>query len=89
MIRDYFRVMVVNLTTGKTNIVEHPGRGEYLGGSGLAAYLFEEYGYIDRAWSDPEQPLILAIGPLTGYSPPMSKTYFDFRSPSHNQYTES
>lgn len=89
MIRDYFRVMVVNLTTGKTNIVEHEGRSEYLGGSGLAAKLFEEYGHLDRDWDDPEQPVIFAIGPLTGYYPLMSKTCCSFRSPYHNEYAES
>jgi len=89
MIRDYFRVMVVNLTTGKTSIIERLGRSEYLGGSGLAAKLFEEFGHMDRDWDDPEQPVIFAIGPLTGYFPLMSKTCCAFRSPYHNQYTES
>lgn len=89
MIRDFFRVMVVNLTTGKTNIIERPGRSEYLGGTGLAGRLFEEFGHLDKDWDDPEQPVIFAIGPLTGYYPLMSKTCCAFRSPYHNQYTES
>ncbi|WP_319542163.1 aldehyde ferredoxin oxidoreductase N-terminal domain-containing protein [uncultured Pseudodesulfovibrio sp.] len=89
MIRDFFRVMMVNLTTGKTNIIERPGRGVYLGGTGLAAKLFEEFGHVDRDWDDPEQPVIFAIGPLTGYFPLMSKTCCAFRSPYHNEYTES
>ena len=89
MIRDYFRIMLVNLTTGKTNVIERPGRGEYLGGTGLAAMLFEEFGFMDRDWDDPDQPVIFAIGPLTGYFPLMSKTCCAFRSPYHNQYTES
>jgi len=89
MIRDYFRVMLVNLSTGNTNIIERPGRSEYLGGTGLAALLFEEFGHMDRDWDDPEQPVIFAIGPLTGYFPLMSKTVCAFRSPYHNEYTES
>ena len=89
MIRDYFRVMLVNLTTGKTRIIERQGRSECLGGAGLAARLFEDFGYMDRDWDDPEQPVIFAIGPLTGYFPLMSKTVCAFRSPYHNQYTES
>ena len=60
-----------------------------MGGSGLAADLFREYGHVDRDWDDPDQPLIFAIGPLTGYFPLMSKTCCAFRSPYHNQYTES
>ena len=35
------------------------------------------------------QPLIFAIGPLTGYFPLMSKTVCSFKSGYHNQYTES
>lgn len=89
MIRDYFRVMVVNLSTGKTNIVKLEGRSEYLGGTGLAVLLFEKYGLMDEDWDHPDQPLILAIGPLTGYYPLMSKTCCSFRSPYHNQYAES
>ena len=89
MIRDFFRVMVVNLTTGKTNIVERDGRSEFLGGTGLAAKLFQEFGHMDKDWDDPEQPLIFAIGPLTGYYPLMSKTCCAFRSPYHNEYSES
>ncbi|CCH49282.1 aldehyde ferredoxin oxidoreductase N-terminal domain-containing protein [Pseudodesulfovibrio piezophilus] len=89
MIRDTFRIMMVNLTTGKTNIIERPGRGEYLGGTGLAARLFEEFGSIDENWDHPSQPVIFTIGPLTGYYPLMSKTCCAFRSPYHNEYTES
>ncbi|WP_419786162.1 aldehyde ferredoxin oxidoreductase N-terminal domain-containing protein [Pseudodesulfovibrio sp.] len=89
MIRDYFRVMVANLTTGKTNIVEIGGRSEFLGGSGLAALLYRKYGLIDADWDHPDQPFILTIGPLTGYYPLMSKTCCAFRSPYHNQYAES
>ncbi|QGY39290.1 aldehyde ferredoxin oxidoreductase [Pseudodesulfovibrio cashew] len=89
MIRDFFRVMVVDLSSGATRIAEHTGRAEFLGGSGLAALLFETYGHMDRSWDDPDQPLIFAIGPLTGYYPLMSKTCCAFRSPYHDEYTES
>jgi aldehyde:ferredoxin oxidoreductase len=89
MIRNHFRIMKVDLSTGKTNIIELPGREKFLGGTGLAAMLFAEYGRMDRDWDDPDQPLIFAIGPLTGYYPLMSKTCCSFRSPYHNQYAES
>jgi len=89
MIRDFFRIMKMDLTTGKATLLERPGRDLYLGGTGLAAMLFEEFGHMDRDWDDPEQPLIFAIGPLTGYYPLMSKTCCAFRSPYHNQYAES
>ena len=88
-IRQDFRVLLVDLTTRHTHIVLLPGRETYLGGSGLAAMLFEKYGNPTAPWNDPCQPLIFAIGPLTGYYPLMSKTVCGFLSPYHGQYTES
>jgi aldehyde:ferredoxin oxidoreductase len=89
MIRDYFRVLQVDLSTGRRAITDLDGRNTVAGGSGLAALLFGQYGLPDRPWNDPGQPLIFAIGPLTGYFPLMSKTVCAFRSPYHNQYAES
>lgn len=89
MIRDHFRVLVVNLSEGKGNIEHLDGRNSEAGGSGLAALLFSRYGYPQKPWDDPQQPLIFAIGPLTGYFPLMSKTVCSFKSPYHDQYTES
>ncbi|RUM41527.1 MAG: aldehyde ferredoxin oxidoreductase [Desulfocapsa sp.] len=89
MIADHFRVLVVDLSSGKGKIVEEDGRNSEVGGSGLAALLFQKYGFADRSWDDPDQPVIFAIGPLTGYFPLMSKTVCSFKSPYHNQYTES
>jgi aldehyde:ferredoxin oxidoreductase len=89
MIRDHFKVMVVNLTEGRGNIVKQNGRDSEMGGSGLAALLYAKYGKPDSPWNDAEQPVIFAIGPLTGYFPLMSKTVCAFKSPYHNQYTES
>lgn len=88
-VRQDFRVLVVDLTSRKTHVETLPGRETYLGGSGLAALLFEKYGDPAADWSDPRQPLIFAIGPLTGYYPLMSKTVCGFKSPYHNQYAES
>jgi aldehyde:ferredoxin oxidoreductase len=51
--------------------------------------LFEKYGILDKPWNDPAQPLIFAIGPLTGYFPLMNKTVCAFKSPYHDQYAES
>jgi aldehyde:ferredoxin oxidoreductase len=89
MIRDTFRVLWVDLASGKGRVEELPGREEVLGGSGLAARLFEQYGRPELPWDHPEQPLIFAIGPLTGYFPLMSKTVAGFKSPYHDQYAES
>ena len=89
MIRDNFRVLVVDLGTGRGNVVFIDGRDTVAGGSGLAALLFTKYGHVDRPWNDPGQPLIFTIGPLTGYFPLMSKTVCAFKSPYHDQYAES
>lgn len=89
MIRDHFRVLIFDLATGRGAIQNLEGRDTVAGGSGLAAILFEKYGFPERPWDDPEQPLIFAIGPLTGYFPLMSKTVCAFKSPYHDQYAES
>ena len=89
MIRDHFRVLTVDLTSGRSNVVTVDGRHQFAGGSGLAALLFNTYGQADKPWDDPQQPLIFAIGPLTGYFPLMSKTVCAFKSPYHDQYAES
>ena len=89
MIRDDFRIMVVDLASGRGKVVSITGRDTEAGGSGLAAILFEKFGRTDKPWNHPDQPLIFAIGPLTGYFPLMSKTVCAFKSPYHDQYAES
>jgi aldehyde:ferredoxin oxidoreductase len=89
MIRDHFRVLVADLESARASVELIEGRDSVAGGSGLAALLHEKYGHPDKPWDDPAQPLIFAIGPLTGYYPLMSKTVCAFRSPYHNQYAES
>jgi aldehyde:ferredoxin oxidoreductase len=89
MIRDHFRILSVDLNSGRGKIAKVDGRDTEAGGSGLAALLFDKYGHLDKPWDDPEQPLIFTIGPLTGYFPLMSKTVCGFKSPYHDQYGES
>lgn len=89
MNKDTFRIMTVNLSTKRTSLTILDGRNNAIGGSGLCALLFNKMGHMNEPWDHPEQPLIFAIGPLTGYFPLMSKTVCAFKSPYHNQYTES
>ena len=89
MNKEYFRVLVVDLATSKSRVEKIDGRNRAVGGSGLAALLYTQFGRPEVDWNHPDQPLILAIGPLTGYYPLMSKTVCSFISPYHNQYTES
>ena len=87
--RESFRVMVADVSTGRGKVRDFEDRSLLMGGSGLAAALFREYGDIHKPWNDPEQPLIFAIGSLTGYFPLMSKVVCGFLSPYNGQYTES
>jgi aldehyde:ferredoxin oxidoreductase len=89
VIRDFFRVQIVDLSARRTRVENLPGRAQWLGGSGLAALLFERHGDPAAAWDAPGQPLIFAIGTLTGFFPLMSKTVCGFLSPYHGQYAES
>jgi aldehyde:ferredoxin oxidoreductase len=89
MDRELFRVLTVNLSEGKAQAIEYGDCTELMGGSGLAAALFDEYGLAEEGATEPEQPLVFAIGPLTGYFPLMSKAVLGFKSPYTQQYTES
>jgi aldehyde:ferredoxin oxidoreductase len=89
MIRSDFRILKIDLSSGKGEYEAVEGRDKVAGGSGLAALLFSIYGHADKPWDDPDQPIIFVIGPLTGYFPLMSKTVCAFKSPYHNQYAES
>lgn len=87
--RGSFRVMAIDLDQGHGEIIMFGDQVELGGGSGLAAALYAVYGDHSLAHDDPSQPLIFAIGPLTGYFPLMSKVVCGFKSPYHNQYSES
>jgi len=84
-----FRILKVDLASGKSTIEAIGNRVEAVGGSGLAALLFSRFGLVDAPWDDPRQPLVFAIGPLTGYFPLMSKAVCSFKSNYHGEYTES
>jgi aldehyde:ferredoxin oxidoreductase len=89
MIREEFRILLIDASVGKGKVVHLDGRNEVAGGSGLAALLYVKYGQPELPWSDEAQPLIFAIGPLTGYFPLMSKMVCSFKSNYHGEYTES
>ena len=83
------RILHVDFSSGRSNVLLQEGREQHLGGSGLAAVLYERYGKNETPWDDPDQPLIFAIGPLTGAFPLMSKAVCGFRSPYTGQWAES
>ncbi len=86
---DVSRVLHVDMTTGKAQILDFDSRARHMGGSGLAAALYEAYGTPSAPWDDPTEPIIFAIGPLTGLFPVMTKVVCGFRSPHTGQWTES
>jgi aldehyde:ferredoxin oxidoreductase len=86
---DAFRVLVYDLSRQRGDLVMLPGRGDCIGGSGLAAMLYEKYGLPEADPFASDQPLIFAIGPATGYFPLMSKTVCGFKSPYNKNYAES
>ncbi len=83
------RVLHVDLNSETGKIINVADRSSHLGGSGLAAALFEKFGDVAAPALDPRQPIIFAVGPLTGYFPLMSKVVCGFKSPYNEQYTES
>lgn len=90
MPNDYsFRILVADLATGKGEYRRFGDRREILGGSGLAAALFNGFARPELPALAPEQPLIVAIGPLTGCFPMMSKAVCAFMSPYNGRYAES
>lgn len=84
-----FTVLAVDLTTGTGRSLPFSSSTQCLGGSGLAAALYERHGLPLAPSSDPEQPIAFSIGPLTGFFPAMSKTVCGFVSPHTGQYAES
>ncbi|MGW8194138.1 MAG: aldehyde ferredoxin oxidoreductase N-terminal domain-containing protein [Desulforhopalus sp.] len=89
MMREEFRILLFDAATGKGKTVFLDGRNEVAGGSGLAALLYRHYGKPELPWDDEAQPLIFAVGPLTGFFPLMSKMVCSFKSNYHGEYTES
>ena len=86
---DHFTILHVDLATGRGERKAFSGPGRCLGGAGLAAELYDAFGLPFEPAFHPAQPLIFAVGPLTGYFPLMSKAVCAFRSPYNGQYTES
>lgn len=83
------KILIIDLETEKSQTEEIDLQEALIGGSGLAAYLYEKYGLINEPATHPNQPLIFAVGPLTGFFPMMSKVVLGFKSPYHEQYAET
>jgi len=84
------RVLYVDLARRSFTIEERPALfEEALGGAGAAIRLLEEECPPGIDPLDPENPIILAVGPLVGLFPMASKTVAMFKSPHTGNLGES
>lgn len=88
----YGKILEIDLNTGlylETEIPEEDYR-LYLGGSGLAAKIFDERGYEKISPLAEEAPLLIFTGILTGYNIPTAcKAAFCGRSPATGIWAEA
>ncbi|OEH86830.1 aldehyde:ferredoxin oxidoreductase [Desulfuribacillus stibiiarsenatis] len=89
MTRQGIRVLEINLTEANIQIHLRKDLLAYLGGTGVAAKLFEEYGRFDLDPLAEEQPVIFANGPFATIYPVATKVIAVFRSPLTGEYGES
>jgi aldehyde:ferredoxin oxidoreductase len=86
----HIRLLHVDLTTGETRIEDRTDLfRDYLGGTGVAVRLLDEWVHYDKEPLHPSQPVIFAIGPLTTIFPVVTKATATFRSPLTSEYGES
>jgi aldehyde:ferredoxin oxidoreductase len=84
------RILHINLTTGEHRVEDRADLfRDYLGGTGVAVKLLDELVHDDKDALDPEQPVVLANGPLTTIFPVVTKAAATFRSPLTGEYGES
>lgn len=84
------RILTVDLTRRTWRVDERPELFEAgLGGAGAAIRLLEELCPAGADPLGPENPIILAVGPLVGHYPLASKTVAMFKSPHTGNLGES
>lgn len=83
------KVLYIDLATGKIEIRRRTDLVDFLGGVGVASKLLEETMHPELSPLAPEQPMILAIGALSGIYPLITKTVAMFISPLTGELGES
>jgi aldehyde:ferredoxin oxidoreductase len=84
------RVLTVDLARRRFSVEDRPDLFEEgLGGSGVAIRLLEENCPPAIDPLDPQNPIVLTVGPLVGYFPMASKTVAMFKSPHTGNLGES
>ena len=85
----YIRVLYVDMNTSKIRIEQREDLMQYLGGVGIASKLLMENMNPGLPPTDPEQPIIFAIGAGSFIFPVLSKTVAMFISPLTGELGES
>ncbi|MCO5386363.1 MAG: hypothetical protein NHB14_12030 [Desulfosporosinus sp.] len=83
------KVLYIDLATGKIEIKQRTDLSIYLGGVGLASKLLDETMRQELPPLAPEQPMVLAIGAISGIYPLITKTVAMFISPLTGELGES
>lgn len=84
------RVLTIDLTRRRFHVEERPELfQESVGGAGVAIRLLEEECPTGADPRGPENPIVLAVGPLVGLFPMASKTVALFKSPHTGNLGES
>lgn len=86
---DFLRVLNIDLEHSTFSVRERPDLKPYLGGVGIATKLMLENAAWDEDPLSPAQPIIFAIGPLSGIFPLATKVAAVFRSPLTGEWGES
>ncbi len=82
-------VLYIDLDTAKIEIKQREDLAEYLGGVGLASKLLDETMRPELPPLAPEQPIVFAIGAISGIYPLITKTVAMFISPLTGELGES
>ncbi len=84
------RILKIDLGKREHFVVDRPElTAQYLGGTGVASKLLIEECPQGADPMSPENPIILATGPMTGMFPVVTKVVACFKSPLTNEYGES
>lgn len=83
------KVLYIDLATSRIEIKRRTDLTGFLGGVGIAAKLLEETMLPDLPPLAPEQPMVLAIGAISGIYPLVTKTVAMFISPLTGELGES
>lgn len=89
-VADLANVLYIDLTNETSKVVNRQDlHDKYLGGTGVATMLMHEEFKEGTDALDPESPIVLSIGPLSGIFPCCTKVVAMFRSPLTGEFGES